>query len=234
VADGETTPSETSLREFIKMGRSPILNVVAHETFYDLANAGRPLVMLLLDPATLSTPVDKVGLAQADVPGSVASAFRSLARDERLQTEFVFALLDAAENEEHVREAYKLRRDSAPRIVVLKKKGPTRSHATDTPGDTSSLEGMRAFLETVLSGEAHFEFEGIWGLPDRWWAKMKSYVPALSKLDWLPRWSITGTVGLLVAALLTKLILWMPAPDDVYTRKTMPDEIARSKHPKQS
>ena len=72
----------------------------------------------------------------------------------------------------------------------------------------------------VSDGGAKFEYEGMWGLPDRNWRFAKKWLPSLAKLDFLPSFLFSGL--LLLATLLA--VGWlvfgdMGAGDEAYEPK---------------
>ena len=68
----------------------------------------------------------------------------------------------------------------------------------------------RHFLRRVALGEVVAEYEGWWGLPERWWRIAEHAVPALSSLHFLPRYSLVSPLLLVAALLVLRLLLWMP------------------------
>lgn len=206
---GPSQLSKDHVTSFVAADRLPILSIASWTNFYMLADAGRPLVLFVADPAALN--VAEVSLADCDLPGPAAS-FRNLARDDELRRKYVFAMLDYAANEEHIASTYYLSRDSLPRMIVLQKFSGSRAFAVDE-GSDSSEAAMRAFLSRVSVGAAAFEYEGRWGMPARWWRTMKGYAPFLAAFDFLPSYSIAGSL----AALLTSFVVWLvcfaPLPD---------------------
>ena len=89
------------------------MNLVGRNNFYDLSNAGRPLVMLVLDPATLATPAAKLTLTSAvTAEGTPGGSFLAFARMPKFQKRCV-AILDAAEHEEMVDSEYGIKRGRA-------------------------------------------------------------------------------------------------------------------------
>jgi thiol-disulfide isomerase/thioredoxin len=172
----------------------------------------------------------QVSLADCDTPGAAAD-FRELARDDGWRRHFVFAMLDFANNEEHINSTYFLYRESMPRLVVLRKSSSGRAFAVDTPGDAADGPGQRAFLDSVLTGQASFEYEGKWGMPARWWRVAKAYVPQLAALDFLPSYSLAGSLVALLVIAICWLVCFAPLPDpdfDAYGRaKELPDKKHR-------
>lgn len=208
-----TKPLTEALSEFVETHRLLRFSVAGPSNFYELATSGRPLLLAIVDPKTLG--VDALAKEHSEAPGPLAD-LRALSRDPALQKEFVFAMLDFVENEEHITSAYFIPRDTLPRLVALHRgKGGERAFAVDTPGDASGgAERVRAFAEAVAAGRVAYEYEGMWGLPDRWYRKAKGYVPALSALDALPKYSIAASLAVLLAAGIVRLLMVGEYPED--------------------
>ena len=130
-------------------------------------------------------------------------------------THIGFLLPGAQDNEEHINSTYFINRDTMPRLMVLDKSSGTRAFAVDSQGDTASQDAMRAFLIRTLTDSSLYEYEGHWGMPARWWRKMKQFLPFLSMFDFLPRYSISSLWCAVAFTLLMKLIFLMPSfPED--------------------
>jgi len=221
--------AKEDVTSFIEADRLPILSLASWTNFFVLAgDENRPLVLLMQDAATLGSK--EVSLADCDTPGAAAD-FRELARDDGWRRHFVFAMLDFANNEEHINSTYFLYRESMPRLVVLRKSSSGRAFAVDTPGDAADGPGQRAFLDSVLTGQVSFEYEGKWGMPARWWRVAKAYVPQLAALDFLPSYSLAGSLVALLVIAICWLVCFAPLPDpdfDAYGRaKELPDKKHR-------
>ena len=224
-----------AMDEFVGLHRLPRFSVAGASNFYELSSSGKPLCLLVLDPKSVGVP--KITRALSDTPGPAAD-LRALARDPALQKQYVFALLDYGENEEHVRENYFIERDTLPRLVVLQRFSGERAFAVDTPGDaTSGAERMRAFTDGVAAGTIRYEYEGFWGIPDRNFRVAKRYLPFLSALDALPKYTLTVIIIVLVCYLVLKLILMGEsnfAPVDPYTMYDEPPKRAAPREHKRT
>ena len=132
-------------------------------------------------------------------------------------------MLDAAENEEYINSTYFLSRESMPRLVVLRRTGSNRAFAISESGEVDrGVKSMRAFLERVHDGGVRWEYEGLWGAPDRWWRTAKRHVPPLAALDWLPSYTFSAIAATCLTALVLYLVFWLPL-----TLGEEPDEAPR-------
>lgn len=130
-----------------------------------------------------------------------------------------------ADFDDQLSSQFAIERASLPRLLVLHRKGGSRSFATDAPGALAQggdSAMMRAFLEHVVAGRVRFEDEGMLGIPDRTWRKAKGYVPALARLDFLPYYSVTALFAVAVLCLLAKLYYLMPPLEE----EPFPAELA--------
>tara|TARA_B110001452_G_scaffold106254_1_gene88096 strand:+ start:1667 stop:2056 length:390 start_codon:yes stop_codon:yes gene_type:complete len=93
-----------------------------------------------------------------------------------------------------------------PRLLVLKAGSPRSFFLHEGRPD----DGPRHFLRRVALGEVSAEYEGWWGMPDRWWRVAERTVPALSSLHFLPRYSLVSPLLLMAGLLILRLLLWMP------------------------
>ena len=123
-------------------------------------------------------------------------------------------------------------------LVVLQRFSGERAFAVDTPGDaTSGAERMRAFTDGVAAGTIRYEYEGFWGIPDRNFRVAKRYLPFLSALDALPKYTLTVIIIVLVCYLVLKLILMGEsnfAPVDPYTMYDEPPKRAAPREHKRT
>ena len=216
-------PSSAEIISFVEGSRLPLFSLVNPANFYDLSSSGRPLVLLIEDPLRLGKKAGEevdgqlLTLDDSNVAGSSAAALRSVARDESMGSRFVFAMLDVVANEEHINSTYFITRGDAPRLVVLHRSGPGgrgyRSFAVDKPGEAASEATMRSFLERISLGKVAFEYEGSWGMPDRWWRIAKGYVPALSALDFLPQYTFSGGAAVFVLVFIIYIIVQPDSPN---------------------
>ena len=207
--------SGTAILAFVEAERTPTFSLIGADNFYDLSTTGKPLVMLFAEP---SIP-DAAGLTVADseVSGSTPQALRSLARDEELRSHFVFGLLDAKDNAEHVTTTYNMEGPIGSKgrlIILMREKGRSyRQFAVSPPEDTRDGAAMRDYLVRVTKREVPFEYEGMWGAPERWWRVAKGYVPQLAMLDGAPRFSLISIPAVILLLLVIRLVVWNPVHD---------------------
>ena len=234
-----TEPATTEAVEaFVGVQRVPSFSLVDDANFGSLMNAGRPLALLLLDPATLpppSTPSSSAAttatrtLVMDDSLSGVGAALRGLSREPALREQFVFAMLDGADFADYLQATYYVERDTLPRMVVLWKgeRFGTRSFYTDVPGEAAGgSASMRRFLERVHSGAEVGEFEGKPGMPARWWRSLCARLPPLRLLDLLPRGTFVGAFALGALYLLVKIITYVPY-DEYYDKDEGERQAAR-------
>ena len=196
-----------SIEKFVKAKRVPSFSLVADDNFGMLVNADRPLAMLLLDPATLAPAGEAARpLAVSDGNAAIVAPLRSLARDPANRAHFTFAMLDAADFSEHLRDLYNIGVEDTPRIVVLWKTARSRSFYIAPPGTHATAEGLKAYLDAVRTGAELGEYEGWLGRPARIWRAAKGYVPVLSHLDFLPRFTFVAIAACVLLFLLYKLL----------------------------
>ena len=206
---GEDATSVEAISAFIERERLPTLSLIDQHNFYDLSSAGKPLAMLYAHAIEETTE-------------ELKALMRALAREDRLRSKLVFALLDGEEHAEHVTQAYNIPAGSKePRLIGLQRISGYRQFAVSAPEDCTSAAAMSAYLTRMAAGGVDFEYEGLWGAPDRWWRVSKGYVPQLEALDFLPRYSLAAIPALLVLYLIIKLLLYepltapMPTEEDV-------------------
>jgi hypothetical protein len=205
---GEGATSVEGIEQFIERERVPTFSAIDHTNFHVLANAGRPLVTLVTTPVAQGASM--VSVADCDVAGSPAANLRALAREAAHRSALVFGVLDAKENEEHVRTTYNVTADDTPRLIVLRKVGGYRQFALSTPEEASDAAAMRAFLARLIADEVSFEYEGMWGRPARFWRVAKSYVPQLEHLDFLPNFSLVAAAASVPILIVLKLLMYDP------------------------
>jgi len=206
---GEKANSVEAISAFIERERLPTLSLIDQHNFYDLSSAGKPLAMLYAHTTEEATE-------------ELKARMRALARDEGLRTKLVFALLDGEEHAEHVTQAYSIPAGSKePRLIGLQRTGGYRQFALSATADCESAEAMSAYLKRMAAGDVDFEYEGLWGAPDRYWRVAKGYVPQLEALDFMPRYSLLAFPAMLLLYLIIKLLLYepltapMPTEEDV-------------------
>jgi len=221
ILSGADAVSVEAISAFIDRERLPTLSVIDQHNFYDLSNAGKTLILLYAQSPI--TGAASLSLADSEVAEALPTQLRALARDAALRSSLVFGLLDAKQNAEHVSEAYKIPSGSEPLLIALKRHKGYRSFAVSTPGDCESAAAMRDYLERVASGEVQFEYEGLWGAPDRWWRFAKSHVPQLAALDFMPRFSLLAFPGALLILVIVKLLLYEPLTSQTVTE----EDVAR-------
>ena len=210
-----------ALAKWAAARKHPRLSLADRHNFFELANnAGRPLVLLLVDPAaarcgdkrecdagaglTIHPSLDPAAL---DAPSAKAlGAMKGLSRDAMLQELFTFAVLDGRKWADFAAE-HLVTLAQMPRLLVLKDGRGTWYNDANAAGDAAS---MRAFLDDVTLGNARAEYEGMWGMPDRWWRTASATVPPLAALDVLPRYTVAGALAIAVLSLLCMCILWEP------------------------
>ena len=197
-----------AIREFVERERLPTFSAIDYTNFHLLANAGKPLIMLVTTPAVPNAA--KVSVADSEVAGSPAAALRALSRDPALRPMLAFGLLDADENNEHISTTYNVSAADAPRIIALQKPSGYRQFAVSTAEEATEPAAMRAFLERIVAGKVNFEYEGMWGRPARWWRVAKTYIPALSHLDFLPNFTFVALGLVLPFLLIIKFIVYDP------------------------
>ena len=210
-----------ALAKWAAARKHPRLSLADRHNFFELANnAGRPLVLLLVDPAaarcgdkrecdagaglTIHPSLDPAAL---DAPSAKAlGAMKVLSRDAMLQELFTFAVLDGRKWADFAAE-HLVTLAQMPRLLVLKDGRGTWYNDANAAGDAAS---MRAFLDDVTLGNARAEYEGMWGMPDRWWRTASATVPPLAALDVLPRYTVVGALVFAVLNLLIWCLLWEP------------------------
>mmetsp|Transcript_79866 Transcript_79866/g.158739 ORF Transcript_79866/g.158739 Transcript_79866/m.158739 type:complete len:166 (+) Transcript_79866:1034-1531(+) len=149
--------------------------------------------------------------------GGIAANFRALSRDPQMAETYVFAMLDLSEFADYIKTAFFIEGNNTLRMLVLWKSSSgmlPRSFYTDVPGEAASTASIRSFLERVASGQHVGEFEGMMGMPARWWRIAKGKVPVISRLDFLPRFTFVGMLGLVVLYFLYKMLMY--GMDDEY------------------
>ena len=118
--------------------------------------------------------------------------------------DFLFGVMDGAEKNEEGKSlvgeflssyGVDVKRD-LPAVVVfdISERSSERyySEGVSQPSD------VQAFLQGVLSGAVHPQYQGMWGKPERIWRSVKTMVPALAPLDVLPPFSFVIPGGLLL------------------------------------
>mmetsp|Transcript_25689 Transcript_25689/g.65290 ORF Transcript_25689/g.65290 Transcript_25689/m.65290 type:complete len:463 (-) Transcript_25689:129-1517(-) len=216
-ASEEGEEKKLKIGKWIEKQRIPSFSLVDDANFAMLVNSGRPLALLIVDPAAL--PGQPKALTMQESLSGVGAEMRQLSRDPELREKLVFAMLDGADFGEYLESTFHIPRTSLPRVLVLwkGKRYGMRAFYTSDDGEAASSDSIRHFLERVLAGSVRGEYEGKWGLPARWWRWLTGYVPPLLLLDFLPTFTFAIVFGLLALYGLYLLITSMPS-EDYYDR----------------
>lgn len=211
------------LDDWVKENRFPECPLLDRHNFYEISAAGKPLVTLLLDPASYcpssSEPAEckERELLDSDTRTGVGSVLRAVARESELQKQMRFGFLDGRKWMQFA-EDHSITIDSMPRLLVVDHKAKT--FQVSETADTSSVETIRAFLERVMSGDVRVEYEDYRGMPDRWWRKAVSWLPPLVFLEFLPRYTFSSISLCVVSYLLFLLLTIEPYADDTPMEST--------------
>jgi thiol-disulfide isomerase/thioredoxin len=212
--DASEVVDEKAIQEYVAAKRVPTLSLINNDNFGMLANAGKPLAVLLVDPKTFAKEGEAPhGLTLDDSAHGIGAELRELARDPAMNSRFVFAMLDAADYEEFLKTEYELELRTMPRMLVLWRATRMSSFYIGKEGEASNDASIRAFLERVYSGEEEGELEGNWGRPARIWRTLTKYAPFLHALDGLPRFTFVGMFGLLFIYGIYRVCSWVPEGD---------------------
>ena len=119
-------------------------------------------------------------------------------------------------------------------VVMRKTTRGERAWTTDAQGDCTQDATMARFVHDVIENNVFWNFEGIYGLPDRWWRIMKKHAPFLGHLDpYLPRYALTTLVAMLVLKIMWKIMMIGP-PGGFPPPMDELDAHGDAKKPKQS
>jgi hypothetical protein len=127
-----------------------------------------------------------------------------------------FGLLDGRKWGPYLLEMHEIDRAQLP-VLLLLRGGSPRSFYVEPfgrarPSRADDEASLRQLLSDAGSSALQLEYTGVWGLPARAWKTLKAWLPAvpLRALDFLPRYSFSAAFGLLLVALLARLILSVP------------------------
>jgi len=195
--------AEPALEVWVSNNRLPVFAQLDRDNFWEATqNAARPLAVLLLDPCEGQEGCTKILQSDAGTSGAGAE-LRAASRDAALRNRFYFGLLDGRKWVEFAQE-HNVEIGEMPRLLVLRA-GKPRSFYVGAAGGGD----YAGFLRRVAAGDATPEYEGNWGMPERWFRVAVRAVPPLAALNALPRYSLAGPLVLLAALVVGYLLLWL-------------------------
>jgi len=206
--------SADKMVEWVMDNRFPQCSMLDRHNFFDVSAAGKPLVTLFLDPASFcqgeKVDCESRELLEDDTNAGVGAAMRALARELEPQKQMRFGIIDGRKWRDFA-EDHLISVETMPRLLVIDHKAKT--FQVDSPGDAATSETMRAFLGRVRNGEVRVEYEDYRGMPDRWWRKAVSWIPAIGILDFLPRYTFSFIALCTVCYLVYVLMMFEPMND---------------------
>mmetsp|Transcript_18172 Transcript_18172/g.30372 ORF Transcript_18172/g.30372 Transcript_18172/m.30372 type:complete len:471 (+) Transcript_18172:21-1433(+) len=226
--------SVAAVKDWVQARSFPLVTVINSANFASLLRnkAALPVAILAFDRTALCAgKSDEDACMERELgeetlvegPGAI---FRQIARESTFastdnqlsgenQSHFVYGILDAQPFGSYLEEALFTTTQQLPRLLLVR--GASSSTRSFALGEANSVtdESMRAFLTAASRGRIHFEYMGIWGVPDRWWRIVTRYVPLLKALNFMPHYSFAAIVILLVCYFIYKITVGQSAyPDD--------------------
>mmetsp|Transcript_34091 Transcript_34091/g.110126 ORF Transcript_34091/g.110126 Transcript_34091/m.110126 type:complete len:478 (-) Transcript_34091:124-1557(-) len=223
-----------ALRSWMERERYPTFSVVDRHNFHGMLSPDGVLVLAVIDPDP-SCPTIKdtrdvelrcsalLSLDDAAEPAKLGGLLRRVAASHAASggtelggAHLLFGLLDGRKWGPYLLEMHEVERAQLPVLLLLRGGTPRSFHVEQfgraRPSRADDEASLRQLLNDAGSGVLQLEYTGVWGLPARTWKRLKAWLPAvpLEVLDFLPRYSFSAAFGLLLVALLAKLILSVP------------------------
>jgi hypothetical protein len=224
-----------ALRSWIERERYPTFSIVDRHNFHGMLPDDGLLALAVVDPdpkcPTISEVRDldlrcnaHVSLDAATDRTQLGGLLRSVAASDAASggvelggAPLRFGLLDGRKWGPYLLDMHEIDRSQLPVLLLLRGGTPRSFHVEpfgrSPPSRADDEASLRQLLRDASSGALQLEYTGVWGLPARVWKRIKAFVPALDGLDFFPRYSFSAALGLLLFALLAKLILAVPFDD---------------------
>lgn len=208
-----------SVAAWVQDQKFPFVSDLSGRTFGGLSHGGRFLCAAIYKTQEEKNhffdgflKLARSGLSAAE--GSEAAAYRR----------FYFGVMDGTEDkvDEFLKGFGVDTANGLPAVVVFDMN--TRGSEKYYNEDVTTLEELPDFLAGILDGNVTGQIEGFWGMPDRTWRTMKSFMPFLSALDFLPQYSLVAPIPLFMLYLFFKVLCsdddYEDDYDAVYDEKT--------------
>jgi hypothetical protein len=178
--DLDETADETQvvddLSAWIAENKFPLVSWVSGANIAELGESGRLLCAAVYDPAVQQP---------AEFYDTFLKFARSAITTNPEYTKFHFAVMDGKEEKaDEFLASYDVDVNALPMVVVmdLNQKGDERYFNENI----TRVEQVEEFLQGIVNGTVTSQVHGFFGLPDRNWRNVKSILPVLSALDFLP------------------------------------------------
>jgi protein disulfide-isomerase-like protein len=194
--------------KWVQDQKFPLVTDLTGRTFYSASHGGR-----LLCAAIYATQEDK----EAFRAGFERMARSAVAKPaDAVEVHFYFGVMDGTEDkvDEFLKNYGVDTKLGLPSVVVFDMN--TRGSEKYFNEGVSQLRDVPAFLEGILDGSVTPQVEGFWGLPDKYWRSMKAVVPSLSKLDFLPQYSLVAPIPIIMLYFFIKVLCMEDDEDDGY------------------
>ena len=179
------TSTDTDLYDWVHSNKYTSVITLTRSNYYMVTTGSRLTV---------------VAICAADERDAFAAEFRRIKRGQnpaitKEDTEpFQFATMDASlERLDRFLVQFGLQMADLPRVMALENTNRRYWYS-----GTSTPEGISAFLKGVNDGSVETNFMGQFAFLDKSWQTLKSFLPFLSALDFMPRFTIIISIALLM------------------------------------
>jgi hypothetical protein len=147
----------------------------------ELGKSGRLLCAAVCDPS-------------AKQSAGFFDHFLALGRSaDPVYAKFRFAIMDGKEDKaDEFLASYDVDVNKLPMVVVMELNA--KGNELYFNENISRVEQVEGFLQGIANGTVTSQVHGFFGIPDRNWRTLKSFVPLLSVLDFLPVGTFTVTI----------------------------------------